>query len=114
MRNKVINYFFPDKKSYLNYAADLVEKGWTQGTMARTARDWPVVANDPDAVSWCAAGAIQKAVHDLPTLFPNIMEEKLGESILEFIDGYSIWNWNDGCRQTQQEVVETFRKAASK
>src|ERR1017187_4999766 len=42
-------------------ARDIVAESWCQHAPAQTASGRGVLANHPDAVSWCMAGAIEKA-----------------------------------------------------
>ena len=42
-------------------ARDIVAESWCQNAPGRTASGEGVLANHPDAVSWCMAGAIEKA-----------------------------------------------------
>lgn len=46
----------------LRDAADLIEPPgrWTRGTLARDEHGLPVAAESPDAVCWCALGAVQR------------------------------------------------------
>lgn len=43
----------------------LIEKGWTQGSFAKTADAFPVNWSSEDAVSFCLMGAFNRASHDL-------------------------------------------------
>ena len=48
----------------LNRAADLVEKGWTQGCYARDAKDNRCASSSKRAVKYCASAAIMVAARD--------------------------------------------------
>lgn len=89
----------------LEQAANLVEKGWTQGASARTPDGHMTLPTEHDAVCWCAAGAIWAITEDF--------EERTNAQICfrRFI-GQPIAEWNDAPSRTQAEVVEALRSAS--
>ena len=42
-------------------AADLIDSGWCQGSLARDEKGWWVAPTSPNAVEWCVVGAVQAA-----------------------------------------------------
>ena len=93
--------------------SEYIEKGWTQGEIARNESGYCVPASDPDAVCWCAVGAIGAAYPIDKTMHPDYLEARdsirrvLSESGVEC----SISEWNDDPRRTKEEVLDLFRKA---
>jgi len=55
-------YDFP---ALLTRAYQDLQQGWCQHGEAVTDQDEPCQAHDPDAVRWCATGALQEAFHHL-------------------------------------------------
>lgn len=47
------------------YAAKLVRKGWCRGAYAKTKGGNVIGPLEANAASWCALGAMKRAVHDL-------------------------------------------------
>jgi hypothetical protein len=92
----------------LNAAADLLDKpgAWTQGNSGRDAHGAEVPWNDPDAVCWCAFGAVWKSQGRMT------VQNTPAEDILERIVGWDITAWNDSPDRTQAEVVSALRAAS--
>lgn len=102
----------------LHAAGDLLEKpgAWTQGNFACDAHGKAVSSYDTDAVCWCASGALRKVSSHLYAL--AIPGESMpvpfldARACLRQITGiHNIATWNDVIACTQEEVVNTFRKA---
>lgn len=93
----------------LHAVGDLLEQpgAWTQGAFARDIDGHVVRSCDADAVCWCAFGAFGPvSPNGLNSLY-----EEAGTFLREAIGRRSITQWNDDPNQTQENVVETFRKA---
>ena len=97
--------------------SDIVENGWTQGVFAQDENQWHVEYGSPDAVCFCASGAILRAEHD-GTLFAiqcdNLRERIEKEIHIErdefgFIKFSSITLWNDFFARTKEEVINLLR-----
>ncbi len=91
----------------LEAAADLLEKpgAWTQGAHARNAAGAPMlVGSRPDAVCWCALGALDRMAptNDLWDATVQAMKEVVGH----------VADFNDATGRTQAEVVAALRQAA--
>ena len=52
-------------------AQRLLRQGWTKGTIARDSRGDALDCDDPNAVSWCLIGSINRAYYDLTGRRPN-------------------------------------------
>ena len=127
----------------LDCAAVHVEKGWTQNTSARDEHGVETDDRGPDAVCWCAQGAMHAASQRIgltvvdefgcatyanPDLASHVeprarfalqMGIKGGEIIggpwidPAHVRAVSITSWNDKHGQTQQAVVEAFQTGAA-
>ena len=119
----------------LDCAAVCVEKGWTQNSNARDEHGVDTDAYGPDAVCWCAQGALHAASHRIGLTVvdewgcvtyaqPDLAShaEPRARYALQF--GFygkedestrriSITGWNDRSEQTQRAVVEAFRRGAA-
>lgn len=93
----------------LNQAADLIEKGWTQKTLARNKQDQGCSPNNKNAVAWCVMGALLRVTDRSITYF-TALNTLRGQMEL----GTSINSWNDHPKRTQAEVVTALRAAARK
>jgi hypothetical protein len=92
----------------LSKAADLLEKpgAWTKRAFARDAGGRPVEdPTEPEAVCFCAAGAIWRSGGEVCGAAYNALLEYLGDAV--FVSG-----WNDAKDRTQAEVVAALREAA--
>lgn len=93
----------------LTRALDVLEDGgWTQGCYAMKVDGDMTVATDPDAIQFCADGAIYRACHELGSLdhFQDARKALTDEM------GAAIVFWNDDRKRTFSEVREVFRRAA--
>lgn len=96
-------------------AADLIEpKGaWTQHDFAKDKNGEPTGYDAPDAVCWCARGAI--AVVSGATTFHDVERVWINAGgYLGFDDYTEIESWNDADHCTQAVVVAALRRAAAK
>jgi hypothetical protein len=98
----------------LDRAADLIEPegAWTQGDIARTAQGQATRPESPDAVCWCAMGALMKVDGGYPykaiEAVEAIIRKPRGLPPLRRL----AW-FNDNKRRTQAEVVAKIREAAA-
>ena len=87
----------------LKAARAKIEKGWTQGTMARDKNGVAVSSDDKDATCWCALGAVlavrrEEWVNAVPF-------------VRDAVGGGELLVWNDTPGRTQAEVLAAFDKA---
>ena len=96
-----------DDTEVLTKARDLISspERWTQGASARSASGDVVHVSSPDAVSWCALGAIEKAADYKETWFEEAV--KLCDVI-----PHGIATFNDS--HAHAEVLAAFDKAIEK
>jgi len=102
-------------------AAELVAMGWTRGVGARGELGQKVVATDPQAVSWCLNGAINRALLDVLGLDWYACRLDLGfwmtlrRPVREVLRGRSLstslGSWND--LANPQAVEDVLRAAAA-
>ena len=128
----------PTASHILRQAAELVDLGWTQGKLARTASHEPTSFSDEDAVKFCPYGAMSRAGHELgnrrraevpahlnaasATSRPELVDSYLqavkalrtviGRKTGEEPDSVDIAGWNDALGQTAASVASTLREAA--
>lgn len=79
----------------------------TKEVFARNSTGYPVDADSPFAVCWCARGLIRAACMPIG-IFPGIVEKFLAQAI-----GSSyIGDWNNEPSRTPAQVAKAFQKAA--
>ena len=88
----------------LKAARAKIEKGWTQGAMARDKNGVALSCSDQDAACWCVMGATMAVTHDIPTTNAAI-------GFLRLAVGDFAPRWNDTPGRTQAEVLAAFDKA---
>ncbi len=103
-------------------AAELVAMGWTRSVGARNELGQKVVATDPQAVSWCLNGAINRALLDVLGLdwyacrldlgFWMTLRRPVRAVLRERSLSTSLGSWND--LATQQAVEDVLRAAAAR
>jgi hypothetical protein len=103
-------------------AAELVAMGWTRSVGARNELGQKVVATDPQAVSWCVNGAINRALLDvlgwnwyscrLDLGLWMTLRRPLRAVLRERSLSTSLGLWND--LGTQQAVEDVLRAAAAR
>jgi hypothetical protein len=104
------------KAMIVRKAADILRKGWTQGTMARDGDSLPVGVTDSTAKCWCAVGAISRAAWDTYRSSLSYFDAKtdLLYEMDRFCDitgkGRSVINFNDSHAQSVDEVIEMFNR----
>lgn len=95
-------------------ARALIEKGWCQGALARTADGVKLLGGSiredncqlDEACSWCMVGAIAAASPDHDTEPANeLLAEVVG------MNNFGLGTWNDRSWRTQAQVLEAFDKA---
>lgn len=96
----------------LNRAADLLtpEGAWTQGAGARDRDGRALVAPHPNAVCWCAFGAIAQVGGDNPDCTSVVYR---ASRLLDHDQKLDIIEWQDKHGRTQAEVVAALRSAAT-
>lgn len=72
---------------------------WCQEVSARKASGKPCSPNDPQAVAWCALGAILACYIDTSTMLGMITRLK------EYLRAKSIWEWNDSTDYENVRIV---------
>lgn len=87
--------------------ANLVERGWTQGELARDAADRPVDPRALEAVSWAADGALYRACGGDRNLYNSAYE------VVWKTFGGGLAAWNDAAGRAQSDVVQGLRRAAT-
>lgn len=105
-------------------AAELVAMGWTRGVGARNELGQKVVATDPQAVSWCLNGAINRALLDVLGLDWYECRVDLGlwmtlrrpiRAVLrERSLSTSLGSWNDRDCPNPQTAEDVLRAAAGR
>jgi hypothetical protein len=92
----------------------LVARGWTQGADARNADGDEVEPWDPEATAWSLLGAIVAVLeHEAETSGELPLEEVAGAlyAIADVIHVESLAEWNDTLAHSQDDVLETLRRA---
>lgn len=103
-------------KEILREAARLVRLGWTKGAPARDSQGLPVVSDDPEAVCWCAYGALTKAVQGRRDSNWFALENAI-DLVLAGDDRFarsaltSYIHWNDFHATSGEEVAQVFEEA---
>lgn len=97
----------------LHRAADVIEEwGWAQGTHARRTDGSPCGWDSVTAASFCALGAIHKALDDLGLVGEDRNFVRCAGWLAGCVPDFNIKDWNDDLGRTQAEVVATLRAAA--
>jgi hypothetical protein len=93
----------------LRDAADLIEPegAWSDREVAKDAAGDTVSSDNPEAVCWCALGAIWKLAREYG------VKERPVVDMADKAAGMSIAAFNDDCHKTQAEVVAKLREAAA-
>jgi hypothetical protein len=81
--------------------SDFIRRGWTQGDFARDHNGNSVHFSSPNAVCWCAVGAVKACYrgagqYDAMQLLRNTINR-------QYID-----HWNDDRRRTKRSVLKVF------
>ena len=116
------------EKRVLREAADLIEKvGWCQEVDALDGRGIATTIWNPDAVAYCATGAVEK-VCGVYSAEPEFETETGVTMALDRLWEFLPWNgdppeedapvttaiasWNDTAGRTAREVINAMRRAA--
>ena len=91
-----------------NKAADLVEKGWIQGEMAKDKNGNSCSSHSENATHWCLAGALNLAC------FGSISSSSYDSLVFFLSLDDPMTTWNDDLNRTQEDVVELLRDAAKR
>lgn len=96
--------------SILKDAKELIEKGWTQGCMARDSHGIYALYDSKEAVCFCITGALWRVGQGEDVVIPliRLMQHAAGIPEDRFIS-----SWNDEAERTQEEVVALFDKATA-
>src|SRR5579872_4136605 len=93
-------------RSALLKAAAVVRIGWCQGALARTELGSAVGPRSSSAVSWCAAGALEK-------ICTSTFDRNEARYVLyQVICRASIEDWNDIYAKDAEQVARTLEEAA--
>lgn len=100
----------PAHTRILIYAMALMQKGWCQGSMAKDKRGREIYACDHRAVSFCAYGAVRRAVDDLGLDYGDMNDAEAYLPKTPYGSGYVTWNEEPG--RTRAQVLAAFKRAA--
>ena len=104
----------------LRRAADLVDQGWTQGTSARLADGTKTSFSDPDAASFCIAGAVCAAIAKGEGFSDGCFSSSIAalrdflknRSEIDLAEEEDLGAWNDKPFRKKREVVDLLLEAA--
>lgn len=83
----------------LDEAIKLLEAGWCKGSEAKTADGRNVPVEHPEAVCFCAVGALRKTG-----------QIELSSTLARRVRFTVLWAWNDMPSRTKEEVIALFRQ----
>ena len=102
-----------DKKSaikVLNGAIDILKNNkWTRKENARNIRSEPVLVGDPEAVSFCALGAIYKAYFNQDDKYDSDGAHFAQVELRNYL-GCTIATWNDSKVNRKRDVISAMKK----
>lgn len=97
-------------------AADIVDRGWTQGVMACNKLNEQVPIESTSATCFCLSGAVFKAasvLYPLIGLDKYILSGKVGDKIRSKHNSfYNNAHWNDEPDRTKEEVIALLHEMA--
>ena len=104
---------------YIDRTIEIISKPgqWTKGARARNDKGEPLWDIDtPEAVSWCAVGAMEKAIRELTNFSEHTdgEEYKLFRKIYDRIGKGKIIITNDRAYSKVEDVIAALRKASNK
>jgi hypothetical protein len=91
----------------LREARALIERGWTQGSSARTETGDPIGVSSKCAAQWCILGAVCATADGMED---EIKALDTLEGVTDARPGY-IAEWNDAPERTQADVLAAFDRA---
>lgn len=102
----------------LDRAADLIDRGWTRGSYARTDKGTPVSWVNPLATCFCAEGAVFLAVYekrrDLSLVeLERTADRELQDIFRQYFNTTTIIDYNDKAKSSR-EISEKLRFLAEK
>lgn len=77
----------------------MIEKGWTQGALARDELGAEVWPRHPAASCWCLLGAIRRVA------LGDTEAEEARQMVFDQLGSVAIATWNDTPGRTQAEVL---------
>lgn len=94
----------------LEFSRDLIKNGWTSGNFAENREGFEVDPMSTSACSFCAAGAMSRAIHVLKPSPENsqLAHEALQTSLSS--DFYGVIHFNDS-QQSEEPVIDLFDRA---
>ena len=104
----------------LKQARSLVERGWTQGTLARDKEGIPTHPQAAGACSWCMSGALHRVAASERVNGPHFDQawHALDEAVSKHNEAVSkhewpptFTSWNDDSGRTHPEVLAVFDAA---
>lgn len=93
-------------------AADIVDAGWCQHTMALDADGGEVTSFDDNAARFCVIGSIRRARLDTMLESDDCYPEEALLELLEVTDWDNLAEWNDEPVRTGAEVSAALRECA--
>lgn len=111
----------PITDSIIEGAAARLQIGWTQVNLAEDADGERCDPGDPDAVAWCALGAVQAAA-DALGYEDDVRRVRAALYRVAFVAGcadddwvhgieWAVSHWNDDAGCTQEDIVLAFKQA---
>lgn len=103
-------------KSILQSARELIADPahWTQSAFARDVNGNDCVSNDPEAVCFCALGALNKAANYYDSKKNATLYFKAKAALRDMIYPHNISMFNDRFDRTHAEILRLFDDAIAK
>jgi hypothetical protein len=107
-------------RQLLDYAIDLVKRGWCQGALALDEANQPTQSTDPKAVAFCLMGSLERAVHDVqPDPRPGHVLFAVDVGYMRDLVFVRIWDvvggcpedWNDAPKRKKAQVIAALEAA---
>ena len=92
-------------------AADYIDRGFCKGVLAENVAGKPCGVDDPDAVAWCAIGALGKATITLG--LSDAEDWALTRGLRDHLGVVNVSDWNDAEERTAGDVSSTLRRLAA-
>lgn len=103
-------YIRQEVKKILQYARNLIEKGWCKGWFAKTRGGRCTRTNAADACKFCAVGAIDRARDDVaPNMIKWDVERVARQQLSRVMGTTDISKYNDS--HTKRTVLKKFDEA---